>query len=379
MRYARTLLFVLLLVPLCGFSAYCQSDVDASRRNAIVRAIEKASPGVVSVNVVELEAQRVLEPVAEDFWQMFHFFRPRYKIGRRQVDSVGSGFIFDKEGHILTNYHVLEGAESVASVTLADGRNIEVEFVGKDERTDIAVLRAKTKGLPYVELGNSDDLLTGEWVIAIGNPFGMLMMDAQPTVSVGVVSANHRQISPSIGGGERLYQDMIQTDAAINPGNSGGPLVNANGVVVGINTMIFTESGGSIGLGFAIPIDRVQRVVREILQYGRRRDPWPGFNAESVSMIRANILRDMGISAESGCLVVNIMKRSPAHAAGLRAGDVITGVKISEKTKKFQPVRQPTDIDFAVWSTFVGDTLTLEIDRKGKQETVSFEIKELDR
>jgi serine protease Do len=255
-------------------------------------------------------------------------------------------------------------------VTLPDGRILEVELVGKDERTDIAVLRAKGDRLPKAALGDSNSLLTGEWVIAIGNPFGVLMKDPKPTVSVGVVSASHRYVSPSIGGGERLYQDMIQTDAAINPGNSGGPLVNANGEIVGMNTMIFSPSGGSVGLGFAIPINRVKRVAQEIIEYGRRRDPWAGFKVDDVSSLREDFRQQLGVRAKSGCVVINILTNSPAYEAGLRPGDTIIGIN-------GQPVSIASDLDFAIWSLFVGDPVTLEIDRQSVRNTIQFRIKEL--
>jgi len=273
-------------------------SIDASRRNAIVQAIEKAAPAVVSVNVLQIQKERVLDPLSRDFWELFNF-GPRYRVvereRRQEIKCAGSGFIFDRQGHVLTNYHVIESSGQVASVTLSDGRELEAEVVGADERADVAVLRVKGDNLPTTTLGASTGLLTGEWVIAIGNPFGMLMKDAQPSVTVGVVSANHRRISPSVGGGERLYQDMIQTDAAINPGNSGGPLVNARGEVVGVNTMIFSQSGGSVGLGFALPMDRVKRVAEEIIQYGHRRDPWAGFKVEDIAALREDFLRQLAL------------------------------------------------------------------------------------
>lgn len=342
-----------------------QSSINESRRSAIVDAIQKAAPAVVSVNVLVKERS---DPFAMSFWDFFYDARrPSY----RQVNSVGSGFIFDEHGHILTNYHVLEEVDYVTSVTLPDGREIEVEVVGGDERTDLAVLKAKGERLPHTDFGESAGLLIGEWVIAIGNPFGGLMGDAQPTVSVGVVSASNRRLSPTVGRGQRLYQGMIQTDAAINPGNSGGPLVNAQGEVVGVNTMIFSQSGGNVGLGFAIPIDRARRVADEIIQYGRRRDPWAGFQAEDVQALQPNLRAQLGVKATSGSLVVNILRDSPAYKAGLRPGDVITQVN-------GKPVRSAAEIDFDLWGMFVGDTVTLNVDRDGKSEEVRFEIVELE-
>ena len=361
-----TLGAALLLAPPAG----AQSGIDQSRRNAIVRAIETAAPAVVSINVVQLEAQRLHSPLSRDFWDLFHAPAPRYRVRERQVDSVGSGFFFDDAGHIVTNYHVIEGAESVASVGLPDGRVLDVELVGVDERTDIAVLRAKGDDLPHLPIGDSDGLMRGEWAIAIGNPFGLLIQDPEPSVSVGVVSANHRRVSRRVGRGERLYQDLIQTDAAINPGNSGGPLVNALGEAIGVNTMIFSPSGGSVGLGFAIPIDRVKRVVAEVIRYGHRRDPWAGFRVENVTALRADLRRELEINADEGAFVVNILTDCPAYDAGLRPGDIILHMN-------GKPVCNASDIDFGLWALFVGDTAELAVDRKGTRRNLRFEIREL--
>ena len=355
---------------LVAASAEAQPGVDASRRNAIVEAIKKVAPAVVSVNVIQLEAERVQDPVFRDFWGVFYAPQPQYQLRERRMDSVGSGFFIDRKGYIITNYHVLEEANRVHSVTLGDGRTIEAEVVGGDERTDLAVLRVKGDDLPSTKLGDSDGLMIGEWVIAIGNPFGPLINDPQPSVSVGVVSANHRRISPTVGQGERLYQDMVQTDAAINPGNSGGPLVNAAGEVVGLNTMIFSPSGGSIGLGFAIPINRVRRVAEEIIQYGRRRDPWPGFKVEDVVSIGEDFRRQLGVHTNAGCVVVNILTDAPGYKAGLRPGDVI--VRLNGK-----PIATSTDVDFATWSLFVGDSMTIDADRQGASMNFKFTVEEL--
>ncbi|HEO70717.1 MAG TPA: trypsin-like serine protease [Candidatus Hydrogenedentes bacterium] len=344
-----------------------EDNITATRRNAIVSAIEQVAPAVCSINVVRIERTRTLDPFFRGFWDFFD--APRAQVRPREIRSIGSGFVMDRQGHILTNYHVLQDADLISSVTLSDGRELKATYVGGDRRSDLAVLQAEGNDVPYARLGDSNDLMIGEWVIAIGNPFGPLMSDPQPTVSVGVVSANHRRVSRSLGE-DRLYQDMIQTDAAINPGNSGGPLVNAAGEVVGINTMIFSESGGSIGLGFALPITRIRRVADEIIRYGRRRDPWPGFSAKSVAALRSHLLAELGVTAESGCLVVEILKRSPAYEAGLRLGDVIT-------TVNGEPVGDPSEIDFVVWGLFVGDTLSLEVDRQGQRHVFSFKLAEL--
>lgn len=347
--------------------------IDSTRRNAIVKAIEKASPAVVTINVVEIKRERYLDPGFNDFMGMFGFGVPSggaIRERRREVESLGSGFIFDEEGHILTNYHVLQGGDAISSVTLSDGRQLEVEYVGHDERTDLAVLKAKGAGLPHIELGSAKGLMMGEWVIAIGNPFGNMMRDPQPSVSVGVVSANHRRVRRDVGDGERLYQDMIQTDAAINPGNSGGPLVDAEGRVVGVNTMIFSSSGGYQGLGFAIPIERARRVAEEIIDNGRRRDPWFGFRGEAIRGIDAYTRQQLGLRAEDGVLVTEIRRDSPAYKSGLTSGDVVTEIN-------GEPVSDPVDVDLINWALFVGDPVSLIYDRAGKRNTVQFTVEEI--
>jgi len=347
--------------------------VGDSRRSAIVTAIERAAPAVVTINVVDIQRERFVDPRFNDFMGLFGYGFPgggAVRERRREVESLGSGFLFDKEGHILTNFHVLQGGDAIKSVTLPDGRELEVAYVGHDERTDLAVLKAKGDNLPFIPLGDSDNLLIGEWAIAIGNPFGNLMRDPQPSVSVGVISANHRRVQQGAGEQDRMYQNMIQTDAAINPGNSGGPLVNAQGEAVGVNTMIFSNSGGYQGLGFAIPIARAKRVAEEIIQYGRRRDPWFGFRGEALANIDAYTRQQLGLRAENGVLVTEIRRASPAYEAGLRSGDVVLEVNAER-------VVEPLDVDLANWALFVDDPVILTVDRRGEQETVKFKVQEL--
>ncbi len=343
-----------------SFFAISQDSISDSRRNAIVTAVEKASPAVVTINVVEYQADD-LDP----FFELFGF-----PIRRQQVSSIGSGFVFHPAGYILTNYHVLENASKITSVTLSSGEKLDVEFVGADPRTDIAVLKASGNNFPYISMGDSENLYIGEWVIAIGNPFGSLMKDPRPTVSVGVVSAVHRKVSRSVSGDTRLYQDLIQTDAAINPGNSGGPLVNSKGEVIGINTMIVSRTGGYQGLSFAIPINRARRVAEELIKFGKRRDPWFGFKGESLDSIDPRLLRELGIQVEKGVFITRILKESPAYQAGLRPGDVV--VEINK-----QPVEDSLDVDYINWDLFIGDPVEIKIFREGKYLNIQFTIQEL--
>jgi serine protease Do len=228
-----------------------------SRQNAITNAVAEIAPAVVSVNVIKTQIVRGRIPSNFGFFGFFDFFGPV----QRKVQSIGSGVIYDPQGYIITNAHVVNGATEI-KVVLPDQREFTAELIGIDAVHDIAKLRIQSNQLPHARLGDSDNLMVGEWSIALGNPYGYLMNDAKPSVTVGVISALGRNISQDQGGSE--YLNMIQTDTAINQGNSGGPLVNIHGEVIGINTFIFSETGGSIGLGFAIPINTVKDLMGNI-------------------------------------------------------------------------------------------------------------------
>ena len=240
------------------------------------------------------------------------FFVPRRS--EQLIQGYGTGFIIRPDGVIITNHHVVANAETIV-VTLPDGEEYEASLVGVDPVSDIAVLRITERGLQTAPVGRSTDLLIGEWVVALGNPYGYLLGNTEPTVTAGVVSATGRNLLPS-NDNEGLYLDMIQTDAAINPGNSGGPLVNALGEVVGVNSSIFTSSGGSIGLGFAIPIERAIRVAEEILANGTVRRAWTG-----LEVAGAEAMRDW--KRQGGVLVVAAAPDGPAARTGIRSESVL--------------------------------------------------------
>lgn len=335
-------------------SQQAQQEITQSRRNAIVTAAQKVKPAAVSIGVTITRTYRPLDPFYDDFFDSFFrdFFYPRRY--RQKIPRIGSGFIFDERGYILTNQHVIAGAEEI-TVTLSDGREFKGRLVGEDRPSDIAVIKIDGEKLPNAELGDSDKLITGEWAIAIGNPFGTLIEESQPTVTVGVISATNRSFRPETSQ-EHIYRDMIQTDAAINPGNSGGPLANAEGRVIGINTFIFTKSGGSLGIGFAIPINKARRVVEELIQYGKVRPVWYGFQAQDVTPEFAQAL---GLRRAMGIIVTYVEKSSPAQQAGFVKGDVILEVN----------GRRISDVDDAklmFYSHMVGDPLAITVLRKGK-------------
>jgi len=227
----------------------------AARHNSITAAVQAVEPAVVSVNVIKTEVIRGGNPFGFSF---FDFFDIPLK---RQVQSIGTGLIYDPAGYIITNAHVVSGATQI-KVVLPDKREFDATVVGADDTRDIAKLRINGSRLPHARLGSSKDLIIGEWAVALGNPYGFLMNDSKPSVSVGVISAVNRSFAPRED--KRSYRNMIQTDAAINPGNSGGPLVNINGEVIGVNTFIFSENGGNIGIGFAIPIETVKEILASI-------------------------------------------------------------------------------------------------------------------
>src|SRR5215213_9833748 len=240
------------------------NQITQSRQNAITTAVSKVAASVVTVQTEVVEQSR-----RDPFDIFFGRAQPRTQSG------LGTGFVVRNDGVIVTNAHVVSGANRV-SVMMRDGTVHPAKVLGADETNDLAVLKTEAKGLPTLKLGNSNNVVIGEWAIAIGNPYGFYFGNSEPSVSVGVISATQRNLMGSGDGQQGAYFDMIQTDAAINPGNSGGPLVNADGEVIGVNTNIFSPTGSSVGLGFAIPINRVARVVDDLLTHGSIRSPWIG-------------------------------------------------------------------------------------------------------
>ncbi len=339
-------------------SVPAQAVIDTSRRTAIVEAAEKAGPGVVSIATLRT---RVVNPQAYDQW-FEPFFRELFPSRRYEVPGLGSGFIIDPQGYIVSNDHVVRDAESI-KVTLPDGREFDAAIVGSDPSYDIAVIKIEGKDLPAIDLGDSDNLIVGEWAVAIGNPFGFLLNDRQPSVTAGVISAHHRDVKASNQTGG-IYKDMIQTDAAINPGNSGGPLVNGHGEVIGVNTFIFSSSGGSLGMGFAIPINTAKRVVDEIIRFGAVRDIWIGISVQEISPFLAE---QLAIQDRRGLVVSAIDRGSPAYRAGIRVGDLIRAVNGT-------PVLRTRDAQRLIFGTPVGGTVKLKVEQEGKTKEIPVEV-----
>ena len=315
--------------------------IAAARRTAITDAVARVAPAVVTINT------QTVERVPVDPFEAFFGGTS----GERVTPSLGSGFITQNDGVIVTNAHVVSGARRV-DVALRDGTTYPAQVVGVDELNDLAVLRIQAKNLPVAPLGTSRDLVIGEWAIAIGNPFGFLLGNTEPSVTAGVISGTGRNlIARAEGSG--AYVDMIQTDASINPGNSGGPLVNALGEVIGVNSSIYSPSGGSIGLGFAIPIDRAKRVVEDLLTHGKVRRPWIG-----VQLMRTS--EDPRSAVNAGAVVRTVAPGSPAASAGLQPGDVL--MRSRERT-----IRNAFDWEAELLDLRVGETVPLRV-RRGSRE-----------
>jgi serine protease Do len=246
--------------------------------------------------------------------------QPQVQKQERREQGLGSGVIVSSEGHILTNYHVIAGADEI-EVKLNDGRNYEATIIGSDSLSDVAVIKIKDKidNLPVVYLGDSDKMRPGDWVVAIGNPFSLTA-----TVTVGIVSALGRDIG---GGIQNAYQNFIQTDAAINPGNSGGALVNIDGELIGINTMIYSRSGGNMGIGFAIPINMAKRVMEDLIYHGEVTRGWIGVGIQDIDPATRDAL-DLG--NRKGVLISDVYKGQPADKAGLQRGDIVCSINGKE-------------------------------------------------
>ena len=340
--------------------------IDDSRKSAIVTASRRAMPAVVSISV--LQTQVVRDNPFYSFFpdEFFDRFYPQFE-RKEQMPSLGSGVIVDAEGTVLTNDHVVRNADEI-KVTLPDGRTFSAKVLGESPVYDLAILKMDAKGakLPIATLGTSSDLIVGEWAIAIGNPFGFLLNDPSPSVTAGVVSATRRDIKGGVAEGG-IYKNMIQTDAAINPGNSGGPLVNGNGEVIGINTFIFTRGGGSLGMGFAIPVDTAKRLLAEVRKYGRIRLAWSGLQVQPVTPYLASRL---GIEKPGGLVVSRVDPRSPATKSGVQVGDIIYKVN-------GEPVNTGEDAQRSIFGAGVGDTVKLSFERKGAPMSASLVLAEV--
>ena len=327
--------------------------------NFVTDVVNRVGPAVVKINASRT-VQTKLPPIFNDpYFRQFFGDRLPQTQGRRVERGTGSGFIISADGVILTNSHVIDGADKV-TVTLTDGRAFPGQVIGTDSITDMAVVKIAAQNLPTVTLGNSEQLQIGEWAIAIGNPLGL-----DNTVTTGIISATGRN-SSQIGVGDKRV-DFIQTDAAINPGNSGGPLLNAKGEVIGINTAIIRNAQG---LGFAIPVNTASDIAEQLIAKGRVDHAYLGIRMTSLTpeikqQLKAE--RNLNLDNQEGVLIVGIVPNSPAARSGLRAGDVITAIDR-------QKISTASEVQKAVENTQVGDRLSLQLVRQGNPLALNVEV-----
>jgi len=313
--------------------------VGADNVNFIASAVQKVEPAVVRINATRKVVNPLADTFKNPFWQRF-FGDDEQPVPEERIEQgTGSGFILSKDGELLTNAHVVADADTV-QVTLKDGRTFDGKVVGIDSMTDVAAVKIAADHLPVVKIGNSQNLLPGEWAIAIGNPLGL-----DNTVTLGIISATDRT-SAQVGVPDK-YVSFIQTDAAINPGNSGGPLLNAQGEVIGVNTAIRTDAQG---LGFAIPIEIAAHVANELFTKGRIEHPFLGIEMADLA------------AQNAGILIKKIIENSPARRGGLLPGDVLEKINL-------QPVKTPAQVQRLIEAGNVGDTLEIEVIRNGKTQT----------
>ncbi|HAO58720.1 MAG TPA: serine protease [Alphaproteobacteria bacterium] len=334
----------------------------ADRPDSFADQVEQLSPAVVNISTTTIVSEgpgmdMPQFPPGSPFEEFFKNFGDENR--QRRASSLGSGFIIDAEGIVVTNFHVIENAEEI-TVTLSDETSFTAKVLGQDQKTDIAVLKIDPgdTALTAVPFGDSDSLRVGDWVLAIGNPFGL-----GGTVTAGIVSARGRDI------GNGPYDDFIQTDASINRGNSGGPLFNTDGEVIGINTAIFSQSGGSVGIGFAISSNLAKRVTKQLVEFGTTRRGWLGVFIQEVT---SDIAETLGLEGSGGALVSSVNENSPADIAGLEPGDVI----LSFDGKKIERMR---DLPRIVAETDIGTTVVVEIFRGGRLSTVEVTLGELEK
>ena len=327
------------------------------------KTIEKVGPAVVSIRVTsrepEMAAQMPVmpEPFARFFGKNFgfQFGNPGQRVprGTPQTQGIGSGFFIDAEGHVVTNEHVIRNAETI-KITLKDGETFEAKLVGKDLKTDLALLKVEAdRPLPFVRFGNSSKVMVGDWVIALGSPFGL-----GHTATTGIVSATGRDI------GAGPYDDYLQIDASINRGNSGGPTFNTLGEVVGVNTAIISPTGVSAGIGFAVPSDMAKSVIAQLQSNGSVSRGWLGV---SIQKVTKDLAAGLGMTKPEGALITSVMKGSPAEVAGLMPGDVIVAV-----TRK--PIIKMRELSRRIASLDAGQSADLEVIRGGRSQTIGVRI-----
>jgi serine protease Do/serine protease DegQ len=325
-------------------------------QSTLAPMLEKVIPGVVNISTRTHVQVRDNPLLSDPFFQ--YFFDLPEQARQRETQSLGSGVVVDaRKGYVLTNRHVIDKADEI-TVTLHDGRTLDAEVVGSDPESDVAVIRIRVGGLIAVPLGNSDRLRVGDFVVAIGNPFGL-----GQTVTSGIVSALGRS-----GLGIEGYEDFIQTDASINPGNSGGALVSLDGKLIGLNTAIVGPNGGNVGIGFAIPVNMAHQIMEQLVKHGEVRRGHLGVHVQDLT---ADLANAMGLDTRSGALVAQIVQGSPAERAGLRTGDLVVGVN-------GRRIENATDMRNAIGLLRVDEKVKLEIIRDGRRKRITTRLRTSD-
>lgn len=355
-----------------NFTLVSNTQNALSLQEQFIDVINRVKPAVVSITTVytynvEIPEFYFGDPFEEFFREFFDFpqpQRPKKRYQQYKAEGGGSGVIISPDGYILTNEHVIKDATEIKVIVNIDGQDKEYKgkVVGKDPRTDIAVIKINAKNLPYAKLGDSDKIRIGEWVIAIGSPFGL-----EQTVTVGIVSALRQRVRVE----GREYRDFIQTDAAINRGNSGGPLCNLQGEVIGINTAIYAPTGVFAGIGFAIPINRAKEVLDSLIEKGKVSRGWLGVE---IIPVDDAIARHFGLSKKQGVLINKVLKGTPAEKSGLQRGDIIISVEAKGKVKE---VNTPQELQDIIFSLSPKEKVKLQIVRDGKKQTVEVVLGEL--
>ena len=377
--------FAILFVLICIVaSAYAQvykpapATSNFGMEDAVINVAKAVGPAVVSISTEQTQklgggrkfyfrspsGESPLGGEEEFFKRFFDDFLGEVPQREFKAEGLGSGVIIDTEGYILTNEHVVDGAEKI-TVTLPDGREFKGEIKGTDKRSDLAVVKINATKLPVAVMGESGNLKIGQWVVAIGNPFGFVMENPEPTVTAGVVSALHRSLGKMFPH-DRDFSDLIQTDAAINPGNSGGPLVNLKGEIVGINTAIFSTSGGYQGVGFAIPINNAKKIISKLIEGKKIQYGWLGVTVQNLT---DDLVKYFGLADKNGVLVGKVLEDGPAQKAGLKESDII-------KKVNNQPIVNAKELISVISAMEVGRKVKLGVIRDKKELTFDVQVGE---
>ncbi|MBX3616606.1 Do family serine endopeptidase [Nitrosomonas sp.] len=325
--------------------------VETPRPDSYFNAAEAAIPSVVNI-FTSKEIKEPLHPLLNDP-SFRRFFGDQFESRTRRTSSLGSGVIVSNNGYILTNHHVIEASDEV-EIALVDGRKAKAKLIGSDPETDLAVLKTDLKNLPAITFGQSQYVKVGDVVLAVGNPFGV-----GQSVTMGIVSALSRSRV-----GINTFEDFIQTDAAINPGNSGGALTDTSGHLIGINTAIYSSSGGSLGIGFAIPVHNAQQIMEQIIQSGSVTRGWLGVTMQDMTQ---ELAESFGLAQPVGSLIANTLKEGPADQAGIKPGDILTAVE-------GKPVNSTSEILKTVAALEPGKTVTITVIRNKQEKSIPVKV-----